>query len=549
MPSGLRPLTTLEVLDAAWLVLRRNWIMLYASSGVGTVPLALALMGYFYWLGTLVVGTEDSAFYSGTAVWAVGMAVGWTLNCVARGAVTAIALGEARGEGVSLHGAWRQALRTAPSGIFAGLVGFAATWLSSGCLIVPGLLLAVGWWVARPVTMTEDRPFAAALRRSWRLTEGYRGKALGLWLLSSGLWLFAALNLHLITHFLIGTVGATLGLDSGGLTPHLQWKNQAYTTVLLAFAFVLVDPLKTCIDALLYVDLRIRREGADLEERLRALRTGPVLLVLLLAFGCTAVPARAASVDDYANRVRSLRKQVEAAKKPAQVDPTSVATLRSQLIEMPGGQKLSVRNEWIRDGVDGWKTPEDKAALLRRLDALERSLGAPAAAPRRAPESAPTAPVDTQQALKGILAAPEFQPLADRGELRGLLKGVDFGKTKTWWQSFWDWVQQKLFSPPKAKAPTPTRPWKGGENVVWVLLGVMILVLLAMLVKWILERPEQGEARTAAKAGDAPPLEASATENALDHTVDEWELFAQQWLGRGDVRQAMRALYLATLVH
>ena len=29
----------------------------------------------------------------------------------------------------------------------------------------------------------------------------------------------------------------------------------------------------------------------------------------------------------------------------------------------------------------------------------------------------------------------------------------------------------------------------------------------------------------------------------------EWELFAQEWLGRGDIRQAVRALYLATLVH
>jgi hypothetical protein len=31
--------------------------------------------------------------------------------------------------------------------------------------------------------------------------------------------------------------------------------------------------------------------------------------------------------------------------------------------------------------------------------------------------------------------------------------------------------------------------------------------------------------------------------------VDEWEQFARQWLTRGDVRQAIRALYLATLVH
>ncbi|HTE17656.1 MAG TPA: DUF4129 domain-containing protein, partial [Armatimonadota bacterium] len=85
--------------------------------------------------------------------------------------------------------------------------------------------------------------------------------------------------------------------------------------------------------------------------------------------------------------------------------------------------------------------------------------------------------------------------------------------------------------------------------VVWVLLAGVVLFLLALLVRWFVERPMRGDATPATVAAEAPPLEASATENALDHTVDEWELFAQQWLGRGDVRQAIRALYLATLVH
>jgi hypothetical protein len=31
--------------------------------------------------------------------------------------------------------------------------------------------------------------------------------------------------------------------------------------------------------------------------------------------------------------------------------------------------------------------------------------------------------------------------------------------------------------------------------------------------------------------------------------VDEWELFAREWIKRGDFRQAIRALYLASLVH
>jgi hypothetical protein len=414
----------------------------------------------------------------------------------------------------------------------------------------------MGWWVARPVVMTEEQPFGAALRRSWRLTSGYRDKALALWLLSVGLWAFVAVNLHLLLHFLLGSVAGILGIDTGSITPHLQPQSQVYLTVLLAVAFVVVDPLKCCIDALLYVDLRIRREGADLEERLRELRATAALTLLAFTILLPAGRANAATLDEYAQRVRSLRQQVEKAPGPEKVDPTAVAELRSQLVELPAGQKLSVRNEWLREGVDGWKTPEDKAALLRRLDTLERSLGSgagrstPTAPPQPAGGKQAPTPIDTKQALQQILAEPEFQPLAERSELRDLIKGVDLSKTKTWWQSFTDWIKKHLFPQnPPPKTEPPRWKWQGGENIVYVLLGIVVLVLLAMLVKWILERPLREEALTGAAVGDAPPLEASATENALDHSVDEWELFAQQWLGRGDIRQAIRALYLATLVH
>lgn len=540
-------MTALEVLDAAWLVLRRHWAVLYASSGLGTAPLALALMAYFYWLGTLVVGTEDSVFYTGTAIWSLVMACGWVLNSLARGAVTAGALAAGRGEAVSFGAVWRTALSRGVGSVFVGLVGFAAPWIAGGCFIAPGLILALGWWVARPVALSEDRPFSAALRRSWVLTDGHRGKAMVLWALATGMWLFAAVNLHLLVQFLISTVAGLLGIDASGIQPYFQPKNQQYLTILAALAFVLVDPLKTCIDAVLYLDLRIRREGADLEERLRALRPEAALAALLLLL-LVPSPARAKSLEDYARRVREVRQQVEKAANPQSVDSAAVGDLRHQLVEMPGGQKLSVRNDWLTEGLGNWETGGDKEALLRRLEALERSLGGAATTAAGPQQAAPA--VDTRAALQQVLAQPEFQPLAERSELQGLVKGIDLSKSKNWWQSFWDWIKKTLFSPPPPpKVEPPKWQWKGGEAVVYVLLGIVVLVLLALLVKWLVERPEQQEARTAATVTEAPPLEASATENALDHTVDEWELFAREWLGRGDVRQAIRALYLATLVH
>lgn len=467
-----------------------------------------------------------------------------------------MALTDARGESGTWGAAWRSTWRHAGSNLYVGLVPFSAGWLAATCLAAPGLILALGWWVARPAVVEEDRSFAAALRRSWRLTEGYRGKALGLWVLFLLLWGLGVLNLHLLLQFLATTVAQLLGIDTSALQAQMRATNQVYPTLLGALTFILIDPLKTAADAVFYLDLRTRREGADLHQRLRALRTA-ALSALVLA--CLLAPARgfAIPLEGYRQRVHALRKQVAAAKKAEQVDPVAVADLRSQLVELPGGQKISVENEWLRDGVSGWqagKNPgQEKEALLRRLEGLERSLsGLPAGSPAALPAAPPEIEIDPKAEVQKLLQEPEFQPLAERPELRDLLKNVQVQTRRNWWQSFWDWLQKHLFKPPDPKVQPPnwTPPDLSGLRVPFlVLLGVVVLVVLALIVRWVVERPIRGEARKAVVAGAAPPLEASATENALDHTVDEWELFAQQWLSRGDLRQAVRALYLATLVH
>jgi uncharacterized protein DUF4129 len=558
-PFTLRPQAAIEVLDAAWLLLRRNWIVLYAASSVGTLPLALLMLGYFQWLGTVVEGTSDQVYYTRTAIWATGMALAWALNSVARTVVTAVVLADIRREPVALGDAWRRAWKHAAGSAFVGLFSFSAVWLGSACLVFPGLFLACAWWAARPAELAEERPFLAALRRSWRLTEGYRSRSLSVWLLFVLLWAVGTLNLHLLLQFLVGTAAGILGMDTSSFQGTLRFSNQVYTTSLLVAVFVVLDPLKTVADTLLYLDLRIRREGADLQERLRALRVG---LAILLGVFCAAGAPRClaqeggggVSVERYLARVQALRRQVERAESAGQVDSRVVSSLRDQLVRMPGGQKITVGNDWLRSALENWEESGDKSPLLARLEALERSLGGMEERAGAEPVgSAPAgADVDPKPVIQGILREPEFQPLADRPELRDLAPRLDLSKTKNWWDSFWDWVRKVLFKPPQPRVrPPEVQAPDGGilKIIFYVLLGVAVLFLLALLVRWFMERPARGDGRAAPIAAEAPPLSASATENALDHTVDEWELFARQWLGRGEVRQAIRALYLATLVH
>lgn len=560
MPTPLRPMSTLEVLDAAWLAVRRNWMELYACSFAGTAPLALATIGYFLWLGRLVKGTEPQVFYNGTLTWAVIMAVAWGINGIARAAGTEIVLADARSETLTLSSAWKNALRAGPSAAFVALFCFCLALIGTLAL-VPGVGMICAWWVARPALLTEKRPFMAALRRSGRLTQGYRGKAFGLWLLLLLIWLMGFFNLHLLALTLLGWVASLLGIDTTGLLPYVKLNNQAYTMFLLALGFVLLDPLKTAADTLLYLDLRVRREGADLQERFRSLRAGAGIAVAALAL-LMASPARAVTLDEYRSHIRALRQEISEASGPDKVPNADVGQVRDQLVKLPGGQQLTVGNDWLRDGMEGWQKPADKQQLLDRLDALDRSLGSgPAAA---SPSSSPSSTgIDAKQSLREVLADPEFQPLAERTELRDFTKSISLKNTKSWWDSFWDYLRKTFFKPPPApKLPRPNLPkvkapelgWMGHmfDVLKWVAIGlavILVLVLLAQLVRFFLERGQNSSARAASGPTEAPPLEASATENALDHTVDEWELFAREWLGRGDVRQAVRALYLATLVH
>ena len=114
------------------------------------------------------------------------------------------------------------------------------------------------------------------------------------------------LNLHLLIEFVLNSVAGLLGMDTSGIRPFVTFTNLSYTLGLLSLTFVLLDPLKSAADAVFYLDLRIRREGADLQERLGALRGTAALLLLLLL----PQPARALPADQYAARVRALRQQV-----------------------------------------------------------------------------------------------------------------------------------------------------------------------------------------------------------------------------------------------
>ncbi len=154
--------------------------------------------------------------------------------------------------------AWRSSLRFALARVHSIL------WVTilGGILVVLGLLLCVlpGIWlwiafaVAVPVLLTEGVKGRRALGRSRRLVKGR-------WWQTFALVLIGYLLASIATAVLAGLVEATALTDVGETTV-------AYftlSTVANVVASVLTTPFIAAFVTVLYFDLRVRKEGFDLE--------------------------------------------------------------------------------------------------------------------------------------------------------------------------------------------------------------------------------------------------------------------------------------------
>ncbi len=138
------------------------------------------------------------------------------------------------------------------AGIAAGFV----TGLATLALVIPGIIVACGYAVVTEVAALEGSK--DALRRSWHLTKGFRWKALGLWVIA-----FA-----LLVGLTVGTGMLAAGVEA------LLGQGEAISTVVVALVSLLFYPMLSCVFTLFYYDLRVRKEGFDLEMLSQQLGAG-----------------------------------------------------------------------------------------------------------------------------------------------------------------------------------------------------------------------------------------------------------------------------------
>jgi Membrane domain of glycerophosphoryl diester phosphodiesterase len=309
----LRPLSVGEILDGAFQAVRSNArtmvgtsaVVLAAVTVLSLVPQALVLHGLagnpaFSNTG---VATLQDLFDAGIGL-LEARSVPLLLTYVATVALDAmlvVPVAEAvLGRRISAGEMWRRARGRLLAALgLSLLVGLALVALALAMLVpgvvaaiagardlavvlllagtAGGLLLAVlvglRWSLAAPVLVLERAPVTTALRRSWRLVNGSAWRVFGVLLL-------AAIITYIGQVIIAVPTGVLAGLPAQG-------QSSQYGSLPATFAQLLISgigtiaggavfyPFNAAVTALLYIDLRMRREGLDVRLAQSAAEPGP----------------------------------------------------------------------------------------------------------------------------------------------------------------------------------------------------------------------------------------------------------------------------------
>ncbi|MCS7060800.1 MAG: tetratricopeptide repeat protein [Anaerolineae bacterium] len=157
-------------------------------------------------------------------------------------------------------------------GSLVAIVGLAALCLP---LVVVGIAVAVwlgvAWSLSEPAIVGEGAGATQSLRRSYRLTQGFRWRLLGRLLM---FWLLQLVVVQLpLTGLQLLLFGGLASAAETGDPSFLAWIGMIGSLVFGFVSGVLVTPLNVIYATVNYLDLRVRKEQLDLH--LRAARLTP----------------------------------------------------------------------------------------------------------------------------------------------------------------------------------------------------------------------------------------------------------------------------------
>jgi hypothetical protein len=273
---ALRPMGVAEILDGSFTMIRRNpKVMLGLSALVAAVQvvivtvlqvIALERLGSVKITDTAGAVGQTSAgpALGGEATQLISLAIGAALGAVLTGMLTVAITQEVVGNRLNAAQVWTR-VRSRLWRLIA-LAVITAVFEIGGLILAlaPGIWLWGVWAVATPVMMVEGATIRGALGRSRALVDGMFWRVWGIralgFLVAAVLTLFVALPLNLIGVAINSNFFHANAQSSSNL-PIAYLVLSAIGNVL---AVTFTAPLRSGVDAFLYLDLRMRKEGLDI---------------------------------------------------------------------------------------------------------------------------------------------------------------------------------------------------------------------------------------------------------------------------------------------
>jgi len=232
--EALRPLSLGELLDVSFVQYRRLFVTLMGVTLVTSGPAAVM---------RLYLDQAGGPFLR-PGLWLVITFLSLFLSMVGVGATTHIVSDAYLGEELSVGAAFARVMPMIGPLTVLSVLSSLAIGLGMVAFLVPGIIVGCGLAVSTTALVLERLSAVAAMRRSWSLTEGFRGKIFLALLVAFALLMIPGIALAALT--IVPGVGLLLD-------------------VLTAVVSLLVTPFLYVLFTILYYDLRVRKEGFDLE--------------------------------------------------------------------------------------------------------------------------------------------------------------------------------------------------------------------------------------------------------------------------------------------
>ncbi|HWB42844.1 MAG TPA: hypothetical protein VG500_16395 [Gemmatimonadales bacterium] len=237
VPTTLRPLSVGEILDVSFTLYRRHFATLGTVAVLCSgLPVLLSL--YIEASGGVLQNLQLTLLY---------YVVFTVLSSIATAATVFVVSESYLGRPLSARGALQRATPMLGRLIVCSLLLAIVVGFGFLLFMIPGIVLLSGLLLAFPSLVLEagNSP-TGALSRSWSLTRGSRWRMLGL--------LVTLVILLYVPIVALGAI-ATVAFPADGIL----------TLAVVGVMQMLLYPLLYCVLTVAYYDLRVRKEGFDLE--------------------------------------------------------------------------------------------------------------------------------------------------------------------------------------------------------------------------------------------------------------------------------------------